>query len=74
MITLSAPAAEAIREALTEVEVRARVAQQQPDTAATRKALREVSWAVIRAAEIIGDIERETRDSAIAATERRSAA
>lgn len=74
MIPVSAPAADAIREAVLKVEVLARVAQQQPDTDATIKVLREVSWAVIRATEIIRDIERETRDSAIAAAERRSAA
>ena len=71
---VSAPAAEAIREALNEVVVRSRVAQQCPDTEAAIKALRDVSWAAIRAGEIIRTIERETRESALAALSQRSAA
>lgn len=55
----------AVRDALREVTTRALVAEQCPDTDATVRALREVSWAVIRAAELIRTAERETRAAVI---------
>lgn len=61
----------AVRDALHEVTVRALVAEQCPDTDTTMKALRDVSWAVIRAAELIRSAEREVRAEAI---ERKEAA
>ena len=63
----------AVRDALHEVTVRALVAEQCPDTEATVKALREVSWAVIRAAELIRTAERETRAAAVETHERKAA-
>lgn len=63
-----------IRDALKEVTVRALVAEQCPDLDATRKALREVWWAVHHATELVNTTEREIRDAALYANEHRSAA
>jgi hypothetical protein len=69
-LATSAPAADAIRTALNEVSIRALAAEGCDDLATARKALREVTWAAIRAAEIINTIERETREAALARVER----
>lgn len=73
-LALSAPAAEAVRSAMSEVKVRAVVAERCDDLDTARKALREVTWAAMRAAEILNTVERETREAAIYAAEHRSAA
>jgi len=70
---VSAPAAEAIRSAMSEVTARACAAEGCNDLETARKALREVSWAAMRAAEIINTVERETREVALASLHRSAA-
>lgn len=73
-LATSAPAAEAVRQALSELTIRALTAEGCDDLETARKALREVTWAVVRAGEIINTVERETREAALEAASRRSAA
>lgn len=65
-IALAPGAQSVIREALNEVSIRAHVAEECGDVEATIQALREVSWAVIHAAELIRSAERATRALALA--------
>lgn len=73
-LAMSAPAEQAVRAALNEVTLRALTAEGCSDLETARKALREVSWAVIRAGEILNTVEREVRETALENLNRRSAA
>lgn len=73
-LAMSAPAEQAVWSALNEVTMRALAAEGCADMETARKALRDVTWAVIRAGEILNTIERETREAALENLNRRTAA
>ena len=73
-LALSPDRSDAVSKAIREIGRKVHEATLASDTAAARKALNEIWWAVHEAAERLNEAEAATRDEALAQLRERSAA